>query len=235
MITDKRFLPGPSPRLPKKNVNFAPVQPVPSPVMDKNRKPSNNELLLSSVKLHFHEFVYGKNIMLTHNGRKASRIDGFYDGLTFSNRPLVVNETVSFKIVEVDRTKTGCLIIGCTTEDPEKYRTPRLPSSAELILRPGTKIIKLDERFCQKDVQINIRLTNHGDMHFTSNEESQEFHLFDKLDTNRPIWLIIDIFGRCNTLEFVEPYQMNNARKPEAKIKPITRYGFGRQLSHLEC
>lgn len=239
MITDKRFLPGPSPRLPKKNVFFSP-----DPVEARNRKPSNNDLalikkpssnndLVMASKVHFHEYIHGKNILITHRGRKASRIDGFYDGLTFSNRPLTVNECVSFKIMEVDRIRSGVLTVGVTSDDPERYREKinKLLSAAEFLPKPGTRYVKLDDRYCQKNVQINLRLTDHGDLHMMVNDESQEYHLLDRIDISRPQWLLIDVFGRCITLEFVEPHLQHQGRKPEAKIKPFTRYDVLNKLT----
>ncbi|CAF5125701.1 unnamed protein product, partial [Rotaria sp. Silwood1] len=91
---------------------------------------TNNELTTPS--FCFHKTTFGQNIRLENNASKAVRHTSFDHGITFTDKPININERIHLKIVEVDETRQWCgsLAIGFTQVDPNTIRQEDLPKSA---------------------------------------------------------------------------------------------------------
>lgn len=127
---------------------------------------TNNDLINPS--FHFHQTTFGQNIRLENNTTKAVRhtsfdhgilinilfffyfIVFFLLGITFTEKPININERIHLKIVEVDETRQWCgslaignrkktkekmkefnlIFLGFTQVDPNTIRQEDLPKSA---------------------------------------------------------------------------------------------------------
>ncbi len=67
---------------------------------------TNNDLIIPS--FHFHQTTFGQNIRLENNASKAVRYTSFDHGITFTDKPVNINERIHLKIVEVDETRQWC-------------------------------------------------------------------------------------------------------------------------------
>ena len=110
---------------------------------------TNDELSNSS--LVFHPSTFGQNIRLEENGSRAIRYTSFDHGVTFTQKPVSINERIHLRIVDVDETRQWCgslaigrtrrkeelvlrhvsfFIAGFTQVDPSSIRQEDLPKSA---------------------------------------------------------------------------------------------------------
>jgi len=75
----------------------------------------------------FHS-THSINIRLSHDRRRAKRIDGI-KGVCFSSRPVCIGERIYIRITDANSVKNGALRFGFTTDDPctvDESDLPRL-------------------------------------------------------------------------------------------------------------
>ena len=167
--------------------------------------------------------------------------------MCFSNRPVAVDEKVSIKIVELDSQWKGALRIGFSTHDPKQMSRP-LPKFAcpDLTVKPGFWAHSLLEKYMEKDKQIDYYVSESGNVHYGINGKDKGV-LFRGVDTREPLWAMIDLFGKCTSIELVasiknisndvnsgkEQYIINGATNMESTDKqgvPLRPLKF-----HLKC
>jgi hypothetical protein len=98
---------------------------------------TNNDLTIPS--FHFHQTTFGQNIRLEMNGIKAVRHTSFdhgilfnnilsigysfaFQGITFTDKPININERIHLKIVEVDETRQWCGSLAIGKKKSNEYK-----------------------------------------------------------------------------------------------------------------
>lgn len=134
----------------------------------------------------------------------AKRYESFCKGITFSARPVKINERVYVKFSEISNNWSGVIRFGFTYNDPATLRNS-LPKYAcpDLTNRPGYWAKALNERFCEKDYVLFYYVTATGDVHFGLNGEEKGIFI-NGVETRGPLWTLIDIYGNCSAIEFLD-------------------------------
>lgn len=153
--------------------------------------------------LTFHQ-VHGDHIRLSHERRVAKRVESFCKGITFSARPVRVNERVCVKFSDISNNWSGVIRFGFTVVDPATQRH-NLPKYAcpDLTNKTGFWIKALNETYCERDNILFYYVTASGDVHFGINGEEKGVFI-SGCETRSPLWTIIDVYGNCTAIEFLD-------------------------------
>uniref|UniRef100_A0A336MUA6 CSON006796 protein n=1 Tax=Culicoides sonorensis TaxID=179676 RepID=A0A336MUA6_CULSO len=153
--------------------------------------------------LTFHA-VHGDNIRISRDGHTARRVESFCKGITFSARPLRVNERVCVKFSEISSNWSGVIRFGFTSVDPASMRH-NLPKYAcpDLTNKPGFWAKALHERYCVRNNVLFYYVTASGDVHFGINGEEKGVFMTD-VDARAPLWAVIDVYGNSTVIEFLD-------------------------------
>ncbi|KAK6185585.1 hypothetical protein SNE40_007786 [Patella caerulea] len=159
--------------------------------------------LRSDWPLHFHN-VHGENVRLSADKTRATRVESFCKGICFSNRPIAVNEKVYINFAEVSTSWSGVLRFGFTGTNPDTYNPAELPRYAcpDLTNKPGTFAKALSERFAKTNTVMCFFVTRSGDVMFSVNGEDKGL-FFNGVNTNGPLWALLDIYGNTMSVEFL--------------------------------
>ncbi|KAK0396779.1 hypothetical protein QR680_001850 [Steinernema hermaphroditum] len=160
--------------------------------------------------LKFHT-VHGCNIILQRDGVIARRNESFCHGLAFSNRPIAIDEVVCIRFAEVGQAWSGFLRFGVTNIDPTSYRDGELPKFAcpDLTTKQGALL--------------HFYVNNLGELHYGINGVVKGAFI-QGINVNLPIWVIVDIYGNCKSLEFVDASEVHfrHRRRMTAGIRSDT-------------
>jgi len=154
--------------------------------------------------LLFHS-THGSHVRLSSDKRRATRkTDKYYKAICFSYRPVSINERVSLKIIAAASKWDGYLRIGFTRHDPSKMKSSALPRFVcpDLTEKPGYWAKEIPLRFAANDTLISFYLTASGGVMLNVNGEDSGCLLGD-VDTNGPVWAMIDVYGNTVSVEFV--------------------------------
>ncbi|XP_045530371.1 protein neuralized isoform X1 [Pieris brassicae] len=160
--------------------------------------------------------VHGENIRISRDGSIARRVESFCKGVAFSARPVRVNEKICIRFIEVSDSWSGVIRFGFTSHNPETLPHP-IPKYAcpDLTNKPGSWAKALGERFYDKDNLLHYYVTSNGDVHFGINGEDKGC-FFSNVDTRSPLWALVDVYGNCTAVQFVDP------RMPQAThVSPV--------------
>lgn len=153
--------------------------------------------------LQFHN-VHGDNIRISRDGSVARRYESFCKGITFSARPVRVNERVCVKFLDISNNWSGVIRFGFTCNDPATLRG-NLPKYAcpDLTNKPGFWAKALNERYCYRNNVLFYYVTPSGDVHFGINGEEKGVFITD-VDSRGPLWAVIDVYGNSTAIEFLD-------------------------------
>ncbi|XP_037922323.1 protein neuralized isoform X1 [Hermetia illucens] len=153
--------------------------------------------------LQFHA-VHGDNIRISRDGTLARRFESFCRAITFSARPVRVNERVCVKFVDVANNWNGGVRFGFTNHDPSTLESA-LPKYAcpDLTNRPGFWAKALHEQYCEKDNVLFYYVNSAGDVVYGINGDEKGV-IFSGIDTRGPLWTLLDIYGNCTAVEFLD-------------------------------
>lgn len=153
--------------------------------------------------LTFHA-VHGDNIRISRDGHTARRVESFCKGVTFSARPLRVNERVCVRFTEISTNWSGVIRFGFTSVDPASMRY-NLPKYAcpDLTNKPGFWAKALHERYCVRNNVLFYYVNASGDVHFGINGEEKGVFMTD-VDARAPLWAVIDVYGNSTVIEFLD-------------------------------
>lgn len=155
----------------------------------------------------FHD-VHGDNIKLSNGGSVACREEGFCKGITFSNRPVKVNEYIYVKFKDISTSWSGALRIGFTSNNPVNFRSS-LPRYAcpDLTNRPGYWAKALAERFAKQDSILYYYVDESGDVHYGVDDEDIGV-FFSGVITSSPLWALMDIYGNTRAIQLIAPHSV---------------------------
>ncbi|KQS39439.1 protein neuralized isoform X1 [Drosophila erecta] len=171
--------------------------------------------------LQFHT-VHGDNIRISRDGTLARRFESFCRAITFSARPVRINERICVKFAEISNNWNGGIRFGFTSNDPvtlegtlPKYACPDLTN------RPGFWAKALHEQYCEKDNILYYYVNGAGDVIYGINNEEKGV-ILSGIDTRSLLWTVIDIYGNCTGIEFLDSriymYQQQPAAMPMATV-----------------
>ena len=153
--------------------------------------------------IRFHT-VHSENIGLSPDRRRAKRLESFCKGICFSDRPIAVNERIYLKFAEVSLSWSGVIRFGFTSNNPETINNLELPRYAcpDLTNKPGYWAKALPERYSEHTNILFFYFTRGGDVWFGINGEEKGL-FFTGVNSNAPLWALVDIYGNTTCLEFV--------------------------------
>lgn len=153
--------------------------------------------------LQFHH-VHGDNIRISRDGTLARRFESFCRAITFSARPVRINERICVKFAEISNNWNGGIRFGFTSNDPSTLEGS-LPKYAcpDLTNRPGFWAKALHEQYCEKDNVLYYYVNSAGDVIYGINNEEKGV-ILSGIDTRGLLWTIIDIYGNCTAIEFLD-------------------------------
>ncbi|XP_037818960.1 protein neuralized isoform X1 [Lucilia sericata] len=153
--------------------------------------------------LQFHH-VHGDNIRISRDGTLARRFESFCRAITFSARPVRINERICVKFAEISNNWNGGIRFGFTSNDPATLEGT-LPKYAcpDLTNRPGFWAKALHEQYCEKDNVLYYYVNSAGDVIYGINNEEKGV-ILSGIDTRGLLWTIIDIYGNCTGIEFLD-------------------------------
>ncbi|KAM7360682.1 E3 ubiquitin-protein ligase neur isoform 2-T2 [Cochliomyia hominivorax] len=153
--------------------------------------------------LQFHH-VHGDNIRISRDGSLARRFESFCRAITFSARPVRINERICVKFAEISNNWNGGIRFGFTSNDPSTLEGT-LPKYAcpDLTNRPGFWAKALHEQYCEKDNVLYYYVNSAGDVIYGINNEEKGV-ILTGIDTRGLLWTIIDIYGNCTAIEFLD-------------------------------
>lgn len=153
--------------------------------------------------LQFHH-VHGDNIRISRDGSLARRFESFCRAITFSARPVRINERICVKFAEISNNWNGGIRFGFTSNDPATLEGS-LPKYAcpDLTNRPGFWAKALHEQYCEKDNVLFYYVNSAGDVIYGINNEEKGV-ILSGIDTRGLLWTIIDIYGNCTAIEFLD-------------------------------
>lgn len=163
--------------------------------------------------------MHGDHIRLSQERRVAKRVESFCKGITFSARPVRVNERVCVKFSDISNNWSGVIRFGFTVCDPATQRH-NLPKYAcpDLTNKTGFWIKALNETYCERDNILFYYVTASGDVHFGINGEEKEVFI-SGIDTRSPLWTIIDVYGNCTAIEFLDYRNQTMASSSNANVR----------------
>ncbi|XP_067615457.1 protein neuralized isoform X2 [Eurosta solidaginis] len=162
--------------------------------------------------LQFHS-VHGDNIRISRDGTLARRFESFCRAITFSARPVRINERICVRFTEISNNWNGGIRFGFTSNDPATLEGA-LPKYAcpDLTNRPGFWAKALHEQYCEKDNILYYYVNSAGDVIYGINNVEKGV-ILSGIDTRGLLWTLVDIYGNCTAIEFLDArvymYQQN--------------------------
>ncbi|XP_055640842.1 protein neuralized isoform X2 [Toxorhynchites rutilus septentrionalis] len=185
--------------------------------------------------LLFHN-VHGDNIRISRDGSVARRYESFCKGVTFSARPVRVNERVCVKFLDISNNWSGVIRFGFTCNDPASLRG-NLPKYAcpDLTNKPGFWAKALNERYCYRNNVLFYYVTPSGDVHFGINGEEKGVFITD-VDARGPLWAVIDVYGNSTAIEFLDSriYMFQQQQQQHQQPQTAQSQSCGRRSADQE-
>ncbi|XP_023158391.1 protein neuralized isoform X2 [Ceratitis capitata] len=153
--------------------------------------------------LQFHT-VHGDNIRISRDGTLARRFESFCRAITFSARPVRINERICVRFTEISNNWNGGIRFGFTSNDPATLEGA-LPKYAcpDLTNRPGFWAKALHEQYCEKDNILYYYVNSAGDVIYGINNVEKGV-ILSGIDTRGLLWTLVDIYGNCTAIEFLD-------------------------------
>ncbi|XP_033632661.1 protein neuralized-like [Asterias rubens] len=159
---------------------------------------------------HFHT-IHGKNIVLSADHKTASRMGSFCNALVFTHRAIHIGEILHFELIQNTAGWSGVLRFGYTSQDPFSMRSNGIPKYAcpDLTGRAGNWAKALRENCAKHGNVLNFVLSEDGTVYYSVNQEPfMEF--FNGVDTSRPVWGVIDVYGNTTGVRIVDTFPTSN-------------------------
>ncbi|XP_067851972.1 E3 ubiquitin-protein ligase NEURL3-like [Heptranchias perlo] len=156
--------------------------------------------------LFFHPYTKGSQIEMDSSHHCAWRKSGFCNGITFTNRPVLIQEKVRLKITKMDVSWQGALRLGCTITNPSLLDPDALPKFVcpDLEEVNGFWANALPQECMQEGAIITFWVNSQGHFLFSVNE-GREYLLMKGLLVKWPLWAIIDVYGTTREVQLQDP------------------------------
>lgn len=157
------------------------------------------------VPICFNGGVHGENVKLSSDGQMAKRNQSFCKAIVFSNRALLIGERFSIIITSVSTQWSGSLRFGFCNFNPTNIRN-RLPKymCPDLTNMPGFYARALQDDETEIGTVLTFWLNETGKIMYKINGQNQGVFLqIDPHHINIPMWAMIDVYGRVNSVKIV--------------------------------
>ncbi|XP_061448587.1 E3 ubiquitin-protein ligase NEURL3 [Rhineura floridana] len=157
--------------------------------------------------LCFHPYIKGSQVMMDESCCIASRVATFHDGIVFSNRPVELYEKVTVKILTEDSKWHGGLRVGFTWEDPSLLEPFELPPFAcpNLVKQGKCWACVLPDEYGAEGMIVSFWVDSQGYVFCSVNQESEYLLLLEGVSVTRPLWAVMDIYGRTKAVQLLDP------------------------------
>uniref|UniRef100_H3A9L4 Neuralized E3 ubiquitin protein ligase 1A n=1 Tax=Latimeria chalumnae TaxID=7897 RepID=H3A9L4_LATCH len=182
--------------------------------------------------LQFHPTTKGSLIQLSEDFCHARRRSTFCNGITFTQRPIRIQEKVCLCITREAKKWTGVLRVGFTTVNPSFIDLAFLPQFVcpDLSQQPGFWAACLPEECAQEGDILKFWVGRKGEVFFKMNGK-QSYFLFDGVPTNMLLWAIIDVYGNTEAVQLLGKCNPSwySERGHTHQTVPATRISFLKQ------
>jgi len=132
----------------------------------------------------------------------------------FSDRPVEVGERACIRLTELSIRWSGVIRLGFTSHDPTSIQTLPKYVCPDLTSKPGYWAKALGERYSESNQLIHYYFTNNGDVYFGVNGVDKGL-FFSGVDTRKPLWCLIDLYGNCTAIEMIDMRRSLNNFTPD--------------------
>uniref|UniRef100_T1IR33 non-specific serine/threonine protein kinase n=1 Tax=Strigamia maritima TaxID=126957 RepID=T1IR33_STRMM len=147
----------------------------------------------------FHS-THGTNIIIEEEETRATRLDSFCHGITFSKMPLEINVHVTILVTQIHEW-SGALRIGVTAQNPESLEHLPRYACPDLVDTEGFWADAIPEKLVTNGTRITFYLTEDNSLQLFINNEHRGAHLSD-LPVHKSLWLLLDIYGNTESVQF---------------------------------
>ncbi|XP_067268634.1 E3 ubiquitin-protein ligase NEURL3-like [Pseudorasbora parva] len=148
--------------------------------------------------ISFHSDVKGPLITLSEGGRRVTRdVSSFCHGLTFSGRPVQIEEKVRLRVEHSERRWHGALRVGFTHVLPEHTTLPPL-AIPDLTNSPLFAAVVVPEGICRPGSEIQFWLKKNGCLRIWSSDRTHTEQT--TLNPTWPVWAMIDVYGQTTSV-----------------------------------
>lgn len=167
--------------------------------------PKGDDTQVPHIPLVFHPDTKGSQIILDASQCIATRAATFHDGIVFSNRPVKVNEKVSLEILKEDDRWFGGLRLGFISEHPSLMGSRALPPFAcpNLVRQGKCWASVLPDEYVAEGSVVSFWVDRKGHVFFSVNHESGYYLLLEGVPVTKPIWAVIDVYGRTKAIQLL--------------------------------
>lgn len=154
--------------------------------------------------MKFHS-THGSAVSLSDNKSSATRNENiFSNGIVFSDQPLQIGQNVS---VELGCTyhSSGSIRVGVTIHDPGQVKSQDLPKYAVPFLtsKEGHWARPISENLVTSGSKLTLYITSLGQLQLFIDDSHRGVYLLG-LPVDKPLWLLLDIYGNNNSVKFVK-------------------------------
>ncbi|XP_008194695.1 protein neuralized-like [Tribolium castaneum] len=160
-----------------------------------------------------------QNIRVTHDGTIARRTNTsfFTRGLVFTNRPIRINEKVTFKLMELSEGLGGFVYVGFTSRDPDNLQGV---TCQHLAKGSGFWSWFFPKELCGTRSTLFYYIGEGGEVHY--GVDGVEKGLFEGVvRTNQSLWPLFDIFGNSSGVRLIEAESRETRPKARANRKLV--------------
>lgn len=154
-------------------------------------------------QLRFHP-VHGKYIEVYENRTRARRSHSYFNGITFSDRPIHPMESVHIKFLEIKQdTPFHTIQVGFTHRDPNQFGNA-LPVRAPSLINQNSNFwtFPFETYSIVKGKVLSFYFTPTGSVHSVFGDF--ERHEFEIPSQQQSLWAVVDLFGTCTDVEFLD-------------------------------
>ncbi|XP_019635825.1 PREDICTED: protein neuralized-like [Branchiostoma belcheri] len=146
----------------------------------------------------------GANVIFRENRTVAKRRGNeFCKGVTFTSRPLEVDETIFVQVIEVTPRYLGGLAFGVTSCDPQLLNAfIDLPDDSESLMdRPEYWVIYKDLSVPDEGDQLTFTINSEGELrhHVNGVDKGVLIHV----DVSQRLWLVFDVYGSTQAIRIL--------------------------------
>ena len=153
--------------------------------------------------MRFHAGCHGNNITFSNDNTIATRSSSYYHGMTFSDKPHIPGEIVTFQLCEENKSWTGTIQFGITNQNPDNI-TELPPFSANFTSKGGTWMRKLSEHYQNVGNKIGLMFSNDGSLSVSVNGECVETcDVGGAVDVSEPVWIVVDLVGSITSVRMI--------------------------------
>ncbi|UXI17726.1 exostosin-1 [Sarcoptes scabiei] len=165
--------------------------------------------------MKFHE-LHGINVVLDETRRIANRINSFCDAFVLSSQPLRQNFSIVIKLsstILLNESNKQCsqttnwlgnCFLGLTSKNPSSFIESIYPKHLINLLANKSEdvwIKQIDTNW--SDASLILNLNSDGQLEIVTEFDPEIRYIFlDGLPVNFPLWLVFDLYGRTNQIQF---------------------------------